>query len=1116
MIKNLRKSSITYTPFTAFKEWKFDSINSASFIPFTPREGLEIDGIFYPSESIYYNSSTEPTNSDGSYKRIVYDAIDLAFYRNDSDPLKCFGVENFVHENSDINGRISVIQLDRKYWGEKIAPNSVTITDYSNPDEVFIIKDDGNTNLYLQDKAFASYDLINPKEFPFKVVYTSDDPYIYYNIVNGLKSYMDRDAAIELWKNGLGPVFTDESKIKTDFVYLTHSYSPQNERFGTSVSTYNDCVLVGSPADNDTFSEHKSGRAFLYKINPLNGKHDVIKNLYFDGSQASIINDNSNHHIISTEIGDFVLYENGNLCPSASTFVIQDNFGASVAMTDNFSVVGAPTVEVCQDDCEATGSGLVFCYQGDKGGPNNWGLINVLQGENQTDEFGFATSIKGDTLVVGAPGYNNNDGAVYIFKLKRYMSGECDSIPTSSLGSGSLVTIQNSDFIVTSGSNLQLTALFYNGLWQPTTTECLTASLMSPTEMVPGFVVGDYTWRLLQKITGSSQSRFGGDVSISNGVLVVGNKSLDVPTKLAWVYTSEYSGSICPSESWSLKTVLSSSGVVTNHLPGGIDGNNESNNFFGYSVSTNGKYIAVGAPRDTFADYNIGAVYFYEYEIPVECSQSIGVDKEVRFIDRLYANTIQLETNDFGTSVSMNHNRLIVGAPIDFQSRVEVEITGSNKFSVDGVTDFFGRNDIRSIDGNFYIFDLVQSFELEKKVNWTKRLGFPNRRFGYDVSIGNTLISIGAPLYSYTDSTSSLFTDEMYMDTPSNWEDSASYEMRGSAFSYNISDLNDSSAIGNVFYKNGTFVLTHTGSQFSKVFFTTGSEQGYTLEYKGQQTINEQEIIVSINPGEFNVSTNPTGLINDIPFDVNGDGLFDVNDMAVLLKYINGEPVVDLSKLGDSIGSEQNYKWWNNGPILTESEDLLLASALFDNVSTLGFLTPERYEYITTHLVNTGLLNIDGNYDVLNPLPKGKIDPKDALIIFYYFNNQLTPSILSDLIDDTSSRRYVRDITSYLDRMTGNSSAGLLTRTQANILKNRSGSVETPMYGTNNGSLIDPNFLNFSESSSLNRTGSYLAPYITTIGLYNESELIAVAKLGKPVKNLIDYPLNIAVRFDFG
>ena len=46
-------------------------------------------------------------------------------------------------------------------------------------------------------------------------------------------------------------------------------------------------------------------------------------------------------------------------------------------------------------------------------------------------------------------------------------------------------------------------------------------------------------------------------------------------------------------------------------------------------------------------------------------------------------------------------------------------------------------------------------------------------------------------------------------------------------------------------------------------------------------------------------------------------------------------------------------------------------------------------------------------------------------------------------------------------------------------------------------------------------TGSYLAPYITTIGLYDsDGDMVAVAKLPTPIKNLPDYDVNFIVRFD--
>ena len=52
-------------------------------------------------------------------------------------------------------------------------------------------------------------------------------------------------------------------------------------------------------------------------------------------------------------------------------------------------------------------------------------------------------------------------------------------------------------------------------------------------------------------------------------------------------------------------------------------------------------------------------------------------------------------------------------------------------------------------------------------------------------------------------------------------------------------------------------------------------------------------------------------------------------------------------------------------------------------------------------------------------------------------------------------------------------------------------------------------------SGSTDQTGSYLAPFITTIGLYDdELNMVAVAKLPKPIKSLPDYPLNFIVRFD--
>ena len=55
----------------------------------------------------------------------------------------------------------------------------------------------------------------------------------------------------------------------------------------------------------------------------------------------------------------------------------------------------------------------------------------------------------------------------------------------------------------------------------------------------------------------------------------------------------------------------------------------------------------------------------------------------------------------------------------------------------------------------------------------------------------------------------------------------------------------------------------------------------------------------------------------------------------------------------------------------------------------------------------------------------------------------------------------------------------------------------------------------YFSSASVDPTGSYLSTYITTIGLYDkDGDMIAVAKLPTPIKNLPDYDLNFIVRFD--
>jgi hypothetical protein len=62
---------------------------------------------------------------------------------------------------------------------------------------------------------------------------------------------------------------------------------------------------------------------------------------------------------------------------------------------------------------------------------------------------------------------------------------------------------------------------------------------------------------------------------------------------------------------------------------------------------------------------------------------------------------------------------------------------------------------------------------------------------------------------------------------------------------------------------------------------------------------------------------------------------------------------------------------------------------------------------------------------------------------------------------------------------------------------------------------IKAGFEHHDVSGSVDSTGSFLAPFITTIGLYDDDcQLVAIAKLPQPIKSMPDLTVNFIVRFD--
>ena len=119
--------------------------------------GISGSGIFYPD--------TEPTNDNGSYKRLVYDQTKRAFYNQYNNPLQIFGMENIDFPLSLTNRYIAkeflMFSIPRNIMGDKLVAGSIQMFD-TNLDDNVEITDDSNGNLIAGTNLFSRVQEVRP------------------------------------------------------------------------------------------------------------------------------------------------------------------------------------------------------------------------------------------------------------------------------------------------------------------------------------------------------------------------------------------------------------------------------------------------------------------------------------------------------------------------------------------------------------------------------------------------------------------------------------------------------------------------------------------------------------------------------------------------------------------------------------------------------------------------------------------------------------------------------------------------------------------------------------------------------------------------------------------
>ena len=194
-------------------------------------------------------------------------------------------------------------------------------------------------------------------------------------------------------------------------------------KFGASVDVQGNEVIIGAPgADNQRGAVYvflRAGNTWVFqnKISPDEGQDGEAfgEALGYAGVDL-IIGAPDNSNVNGADAGIVYLYArilnnwNFETTVLASNKLVQPLFGASVAVSDSFAVIGA--------EGKSTDAGAAFVYERTETGWRQIAELSATDGDGG-DAFGHAVDISGDLIVVGAPGNDNengdNAGAAYIF-----------------------------------------------------------------------------------------------------------------------------------------------------------------------------------------------------------------------------------------------------------------------------------------------------------------------------------------------------------------------------------------------------------------------------------------------------------------------------------------------------------------------------------------------------------------------------------------------------------------------------------------------------------------------------------------------------------------------------
>ncbi len=431
---------------------------------------------------------------------------------------------------------------------------------------------------------------------------------------------------------------------------LTASDAASGDRFGAAVSVFGDTLIVGAWGEDTGGSE--AGAAYVFQRNQGGADNwgEVTKLTAIDGEADDRFGESVS---ISGEIAAIGAPDGGSpggtegaayifrrdqggldnwgevTKRTASDAQAGDLFGSTVSLDENTLVVGAEG-----EDSQGGEAGAAYIFQRHEGGADNWGQVTKITAFDGAsgDSFSASVAISGDTVLIGAPGDDDQgSGAGAAYRFSRNQGGpdnwgEEGKLPVTSLEAGdtfgSFVAIDINTLLVGSPGDDD------GG---------------SGAGALYAFQQRGNTWDETQKLLSSTPvdfDRFGASLDLSADTLVVGAPRDDeagIDAGAAFIYTRNQGGA----ENWGEVLKLTAD-----------DG--AADDRFGFSVAISGDFLVIGAPFASPLGNNSGAAYVFH-------RNQGGAENWGQVIKLLPSDG--MEGDQFGKAVAISGETIVVGAP---------------------------------------------------------------------------------------------------------------------------------------------------------------------------------------------------------------------------------------------------------------------------------------------------------------------------------------------------------------------------------------------------------------------------------------------------------------------